>query len=300
MRPWLAHAHAHTCARAHTHTRTHTLQEAINLALRCLTRASEKGAKRKAAVRIAASVLTKAAVDRGSKDNVTVVIVDLKAPRPTSSDGNGGDGLCGPCSMCGPCSGDASVGAGAHVNGPAVPCCSDEPGLQPCTDAANGNLCEGVGAGIPCAGLGALYASAAGAAGGPCGSGLQSPCGAGPSMPCGGVNMCSPKDVCDLCDGGQAGGLLKLPGAQAALLPSQDTLTAAPSSLASFMAGCDVGAFNRGLISQETIIGHPPFLASLFGPDSAVLAASTQQQSPSGSQPLQQQDTVAHPPPFHF
>jgi protein phosphatase 2C len=31
-------------------------------------------------VRIAASVLTKAALDRGSKDNVTVVIVDLRAP----------------------------------------------------------------------------------------------------------------------------------------------------------------------------------------------------------------------------
>lgn len=43
--------------------------------MRCLGRALEKGATRKAAVRIAASVLTKAALDRGSKDNVTVVIV---------------------------------------------------------------------------------------------------------------------------------------------------------------------------------------------------------------------------------
>ncbi|GAX76229.1 hypothetical protein CEUSTIGMA_g3673.t1 [Chlamydomonas eustigma] len=54
-------------------------KEAINLALRCMTRAWEKGAGRKAAARIAASVLTKAAIDRGSKDNVTVVFVDLKA-----------------------------------------------------------------------------------------------------------------------------------------------------------------------------------------------------------------------------
>ncbi|KAF5836338.1 phosphatase 2C-like domain-containing protein [Dunaliella salina] len=52
-------------------------QEAISLAMRCSARAAEKGASRKAAVRIAASVLTKAAVDRGSKDNVTVVIIDL-------------------------------------------------------------------------------------------------------------------------------------------------------------------------------------------------------------------------------
>jgi len=46
-------------------------QEAISLAMRCSTRVWEKGASRKAAVRIAASVLTKAAVDRGSRDNVS-------------------------------------------------------------------------------------------------------------------------------------------------------------------------------------------------------------------------------------
>ncbi|KAG1680752.1 hypothetical protein FOA52_008085 [Chlamydomonas sp. UWO 241] len=55
-------------------------QETADLAARCLARAVEKGAGRKAAVRIAASVLTKAAIDRGSKDNVTVVIVDLREP----------------------------------------------------------------------------------------------------------------------------------------------------------------------------------------------------------------------------
>ncbi|GLC42801.1 hypothetical protein PLESTB_001419300 [Pleodorina starrii] len=57
-------------------------QEATNLCIRCIKRAREKGASRNAAVRIAASVLTKAAIDRGSKDNVTVVIVDLRNERP--------------------------------------------------------------------------------------------------------------------------------------------------------------------------------------------------------------------------
>ena len=40
-----------------------------------------------AQVRIAASVLTKAAMDRGSKDNITVLIIDL-----TAGDGGGGGG----------------------------------------------------------------------------------------------------------------------------------------------------------------------------------------------------------------
>lgn len=53
-------------------------QEASSLAARCLKRAQERGASRKAAARIAASVLTRAAMDRGSKDNITVVIVDLQ------------------------------------------------------------------------------------------------------------------------------------------------------------------------------------------------------------------------------
>lgn len=68
-------------------------QEATNLAIRCMHRAWEKGASRKAAVRIAASVLTKAAIDRGSKDNVTVVIVDLKteAPPTAKETGTAGD-----------------------------------------------------------------------------------------------------------------------------------------------------------------------------------------------------------------
>lgn len=43
----------------------------------------EKGASRKAAARVAATVLTKAAVDRGSRDNITVVIIDLAPPSST-------------------------------------------------------------------------------------------------------------------------------------------------------------------------------------------------------------------------
>ena len=54
-----------------------TNQEAVNLAQRCLRRAQERGASRQAATRVAASVLTRAAVDQGSSDNVTVVVIDL-------------------------------------------------------------------------------------------------------------------------------------------------------------------------------------------------------------------------------
>ena len=67
------------------------VQEATNLAIRCMHRAWEKGASRKAAVRIAASVLTKAAIDRGSKDNVTVVIVDLKSSPPSRGTADNGE-----------------------------------------------------------------------------------------------------------------------------------------------------------------------------------------------------------------
>jgi serine/threonine protein phosphatase PrpC len=52
-------------------------QEACTLAKRCLRRARQRGASRQSAARIAATVLTRAAVDRGSRDNVTVVVVDL-------------------------------------------------------------------------------------------------------------------------------------------------------------------------------------------------------------------------------
>lgn len=52
-------------------------QEACSLAQRCLRRAQQRGASRQTAARVAASVLTRAAIDQGSSDNVTVVVVDL-------------------------------------------------------------------------------------------------------------------------------------------------------------------------------------------------------------------------------
>jgi protein phosphatase 2C len=52
-------------------------QEAVSLAQRCLRRAQQRGASRQTAARVAASVLTRAAIDQGSSDNVTVVVVDL-------------------------------------------------------------------------------------------------------------------------------------------------------------------------------------------------------------------------------
>ena len=54
-------------------------QEACTLAKRCLRRARQRGASRQSAARIAATVLTRAAVDRGSRDNVTVCFFPLIA-----------------------------------------------------------------------------------------------------------------------------------------------------------------------------------------------------------------------------
>ncbi|KAK9842137.1 hypothetical protein WJX84_006806 [Apatococcus fuscideae] len=67
-------------------------QEAISLAKRCLRRARQRGASRQSAARIAATVLTRAAVDRGSRDNVTVVVVDLAPPSADSQAGGTDDG----------------------------------------------------------------------------------------------------------------------------------------------------------------------------------------------------------------
>ena len=50
-------------------------QMAYTLAKRCLRRARQRGASRQAAARIAATVLTRAAFDRGSRDNVTVIFL---------------------------------------------------------------------------------------------------------------------------------------------------------------------------------------------------------------------------------
>jgi hypothetical protein len=73
-------------------------QEAISLAMRCMQRAWERGGSRKAAVRVAATVLTRAAVDRGSKDNVTVVIIDLKRCKPDA--GTAEEAAANPTNPC--------------------------------------------------------------------------------------------------------------------------------------------------------------------------------------------------------
>lgn len=52
-------------------------EEACSLAKKCLLRARQKGSSRENAARVAATVLTRAAVDRGSRDNVTVLVIDL-------------------------------------------------------------------------------------------------------------------------------------------------------------------------------------------------------------------------------
>lgn len=52
-------------------------QEACALAKKCLLRARQRGSSRENAARVAATVLTRAAVDRGSRDNVTVLVIDL-------------------------------------------------------------------------------------------------------------------------------------------------------------------------------------------------------------------------------
>ncbi|EFJ47935.1 hypothetical protein VOLCADRAFT_61058 [Volvox carteri f. nagariensis] len=100
-------------------------QEATNLCIRCIKRAREKGASRNAAVRIAASVLTKAAIDRGSKDNVTVVIVDLRNDRP----GAGGAAAPAPSDVGGVV--DAAPGRANSANGVGGAVTAPAPGAIP-------------------------------------------------------------------------------------------------------------------------------------------------------------------------
>lgn len=52
-------------------------KEVCDLARRCFNRAKERGAERDTASRVAASVLMRAALDRGSSDNITVTVIDL-------------------------------------------------------------------------------------------------------------------------------------------------------------------------------------------------------------------------------
>eukprot|EP00210_Caulerpa_lentillifera_P000851 g824.t1 len=51
---------------------------ACQMTSRCLARAEEKGASSKVSTRVAANVLLRAALDKGSTDNITVTVVDLR------------------------------------------------------------------------------------------------------------------------------------------------------------------------------------------------------------------------------
>jgi protein phosphatase 2C len=53
-----------------------------------MARAQEMGAARASAARIAAKVLTRAAIEAGSRDNVTVVVVDLAAGSSSQRSGD--------------------------------------------------------------------------------------------------------------------------------------------------------------------------------------------------------------------
>ena len=54
------------------------LQEACHLVERCFNRAKERNASSASACRVAASVLFRAAFTKGSNDNISVVVVDLR------------------------------------------------------------------------------------------------------------------------------------------------------------------------------------------------------------------------------
>ena len=92
-----------------------TNQEACSLAKRCLRRARQRGATRQSAARIAATVLTRAAVDRGSRDNVTVVVVDLMS-------GIGSVMFCKDSTHCGPAD-SVSRSCGTHLGQPLLSSC---------------------------------------------------------------------------------------------------------------------------------------------------------------------------------
>lgn len=53
-------------------------QEAVNVVQLCMARAASKGADRATGARVAAKVLIRAALERGGRDNVTVIVVDLR------------------------------------------------------------------------------------------------------------------------------------------------------------------------------------------------------------------------------
>ncbi len=59
-------------------------QEVTDIALRCLDNADESGVQGVAAAKKAAASLAKAALDRGTRDNVTVLVIDLRQQQGNS------------------------------------------------------------------------------------------------------------------------------------------------------------------------------------------------------------------------
>lgn len=58
---------------------------ACQMTKRCLARAEEKGASSKVSTRVAANVLLRAALDKGSTDNITITVVDLRNPASSNT-----------------------------------------------------------------------------------------------------------------------------------------------------------------------------------------------------------------------
>lgn len=85
-------------------------QEAADMALHTLHQAEASGLVGVAAARKAASALTKAALERGTRDNVTVLVVDMRheraagagaSPAPAAAAAPGGGGGGGDSPRCG-------------------------------------------------------------------------------------------------------------------------------------------------------------------------------------------------------
>lgn len=60
-------------------------EEAVHMARTCICRAQARGVSREAALRVASQLLIKAAMQAGSHDNVTVILMDLTVPQAATS-----------------------------------------------------------------------------------------------------------------------------------------------------------------------------------------------------------------------